>query len=669
MDRRCRVLRPKAGCTPTWAAVAGCLLLAALPGIAGAALPAAAGRDPWFRVASSHLVALTNAEPGTVAGLLRQLEALRETLGKGDLGLNRKSPVPLRLVVFRDLESFAPYNVLREDGSAAAQAYFNPAPDVDYLAMALPDDSEAAQVTYHEFLHAALAANAPRSPLWLGEGLAEYYETFHVRGATATIGDPLGDYFQWLNEWLEEDPLFGLRHLFAIDTGSPEYVQQPMQTLFYAQSWALTHMLAQEGLGSGRFRQLLDRLADGRDPAACFDVTYGAGGYDSLLTALRAYIESGGAGARSHQLAETIDRLPVRNSPADRRDVLVALGDLQRRSVGARSESAREHYEAALARAPGYAPALVGLGQLAAARGDSAKARQYYQRALASDPRDADALLWAGLEILQRSRRGDPDWCSVSKPTPPEVLRARGLLGHSLEQVPGRPAAESAYAATYNFEWGEPARACLRRLQRATAGQAAREDVLLALVALAAQAGERREAGRIVESRLAPMQLRPAMEEARRSLARADLRRAHEQMLAGRRAVGVALIQQTLAASDDAAIRREALRLLGRPGDVPTPIDPFRLYDEGNAALERDDWNTARARFEQVRDTAADPKLRAEAEAGLVDVAFYTGLEKTRRLVDMGRLADARAQLDILGHLPLRSDQRGRLEEIRKQLR
>jgi len=76
-------------------------------------------------------------------------------------------------------------------------------------------------------------------PLWLNEGLAEFYQNTEIREEDVSLGEPSGENLQWLRE----NRLLPLATLFTVDVQSPYYHQENKGSIFYAESWALTHYL------------------------------------------------------------------------------------------------------------------------------------------------------------------------------------------------------------------------------------------------------------------------------------------------------------------------------------------------------------------------------------------------------------------------------------------
>src|SRR5262249_43073834 len=94
-------------------------------------------------------------------------------------------------------------------------------------------------------------------PLWLREGLAEYYSTFaderYLLGESRTveIGHPILNY----EGVLKDRNLIPLSRLIDLDEQSLSTVQQ---TIFRAESWALVHMLHRQGDSLKAFVSLME---------------------------------------------------------------------------------------------------------------------------------------------------------------------------------------------------------------------------------------------------------------------------------------------------------------------------------------------------------------------------------------------------------------------------
>ena len=117
---------------------------------------------------------------------------------------------------------------------------------------------------YHEYYHSLTMPYFPELPIWLSEGLADFFGESQVNGTVATMGvaNPA------LIEELRQNKLIPLDVLFHVDASSPYYNEENKVSVFYAESWALTHYLM-IGDKQAHRQMLLDyasALASGSSP-------------------------------------------------------------------------------------------------------------------------------------------------------------------------------------------------------------------------------------------------------------------------------------------------------------------------------------------------------------------------------------------------------------------
>jgi hypothetical protein len=113
--------------------------------------------------------------------------------------------------------------------------------DVNYIAIVNDGRPGALRVIFHEYAHLVVSNVAMNLPAWLNEGLAEHYSTYEVSrgGREALIGRPIESHLRLLGE----KTLLPLDQLLAVTHASPLYNEGERRSVFYAQAWALTHML------------------------------------------------------------------------------------------------------------------------------------------------------------------------------------------------------------------------------------------------------------------------------------------------------------------------------------------------------------------------------------------------------------------------------------------
>jgi len=107
------------------------------------------------------------------------------------------------------------------------------------------------EVVYHEYAHAMLNHNFRDLPVWLSEGLAEYFGNSRIRDNEVDIGIPS----RYLTQILQQSRLIPIDDLLLADHDSPYYNEENRVSVFYAESWVIVHYLLQDPMA--RQQQLL----------------------------------------------------------------------------------------------------------------------------------------------------------------------------------------------------------------------------------------------------------------------------------------------------------------------------------------------------------------------------------------------------------------------------
>ena len=95
-------------------------------------------------------------------------------------------------------------------------------------------------VMYHEWAHGLFRLNYRGLPLWLDEGLAEYWGGSDIDNKEGRVG--MADAAQL--RVLHQNAFLPISTLVTIDASSPLYNRQDHAGMFYAESWAIVHYFA-----------------------------------------------------------------------------------------------------------------------------------------------------------------------------------------------------------------------------------------------------------------------------------------------------------------------------------------------------------------------------------------------------------------------------------------
>jgi len=214
----------------------------------GALFPCAgafSATDPnqgWIEVRSPHFVVSSNAGEKEARSIADQFEQIR-TLFHGAFASLRVDPAQPVLILAAKNENTMKM-LLPEDwevkGHVHPAGLYQQGEDKHYVILRL--DSEGTNpfhALYHEYTHALLHLNFTGLPLWLDEGLAEFYGNSQLGDKESRVGT-IDETHLYI---LGQNKLLPIETLLNVEQGSPYYNEANRASVFYAESWALVHYL------------------------------------------------------------------------------------------------------------------------------------------------------------------------------------------------------------------------------------------------------------------------------------------------------------------------------------------------------------------------------------------------------------------------------------------
>ncbi len=369
--------------------VIGCVI-ALLTAVANA--PA----STWIRISSPSVEILTDSSAGSARAVLNRFETLRRIFRESYL---EESAAPVRVFLFASEAEFQKY---RADPNSAG--FYQHDEDRDFIV--LYQATALRRNASHEYLHMVMTHASTKLPAWLEEGVPEFYSTLAVNAAKMRVGEIIEPHRHLLATqlWLSAEDLA---------LGNPSDGR-----IFYAESWALVHMLSLKKPWAGGMPEFAKLVSEGRDPDEAFSQAFGKSMEDAVA-ALRLYVRNMKDVTEAAPPAEEFKiSSPTKMTAVE---VTLALADLALRTE--HRSLAFDLFTRAGKENPQSPAAVAGLGELALSQGRKTDAEREFARALAMGYRDASIYfqlamlrnntLQNGNALLEQAIAVDPNFAEA----------------------------------------------------------------------------------------------------------------------------------------------------------------------------------------------------------------------------------------------------------------
>jgi len=348
-----------------------------------AAFAGNAQRPPWIEVRSANFIVVGNTSAKQARRIAGQFEQIRAVF-KNALKMKVDPGKPVIVLAMKDENSMRALipEYWETKGRVHPAGVFFPGTEKHHVILRTDTEGENPfQVIYHEYVHMLVDLNYRRLPLWLNEGLADFYGNSVLGEKEVGLGRASASALQVLNSTKR----MPLALLLTVDHGSPFYNEADKANVFYAESWALVHYLElgrrdRPGLLNAYF-QLLQKDVDSVDAA-----TQAFGDLKTLERDLDRYAgQSTFYYARLKAPADVQEEtLPVRELSTG--ETALAQGDFVLRR--GRRKEAQALLEEAVRLEPKLAAAHEAMGFLHYQSGDRVAAARELARAVELDSRN-----------------------------------------------------------------------------------------------------------------------------------------------------------------------------------------------------------------------------------------------------------------------------------------
>lgn len=462
---------------------AAAIVVCAWPLLAAGPIPFPAADEKWIRARSKHFILISS----TGETQTREVAASLETLAAALTQVNPRlatSGAPARVIIFSRHSEIQPYfDALMSRENSNVSGLWIAQKGGGSMLISFDTRLEAARRgPLHELVHHLLEnAGGPRLPLWLQEGLAEYYSHARLRYHSIIAGDPIPVHV----DALTRHQVMPLQELFAVGRDSDAYNVANEQSVFYAESWAVVQWLIRYGGDRGEiFNAFLADVAGGTPPEQAIRDRYGKSLDDirKAFTALTTIPLTTGVNPMWHRTipAPATDTTVV-SEPLDHAALLFELGRFLS-GFDTMAPEAQRHFRAAVAENPKHARALAALGR--------------FEEAVAADPQDADLLLDYAESLMATQIGPLAQTTELAESAAPRFRQARELVQRALALNADRARALGDLGITYIVEKDAAGVAPgLAALEEAHTLAPKRADVAVHLFALYRRLDDRAKAG------------------------------------------------------------------------------------------------------------------------------------------------------------------------------
>jgi tetratricopeptide (TPR) repeat protein len=346
-------------------------------------------KDKWIRLTSDHFEMYSAADQKKSAATLEYFERVRDFFLTAS-PVRPPGDFPVRIVAFKDPDEMRMFSP-----NPLAAAYFAPGPVRDTIVMKNPSDDNY-PIAVHEYMHLVMRHSGLRIPLWLNEGWADVYSTLKPVSDGVAVGDLISRYMPLLDsaQW------FTIEQLQGVTTESREYNEAARTGMFYAESWALTHMLFLSPDYKAGFPRFVSALSRNSPLTDALKMAFDKAPSQVLLD-LQGYL------ARK-KLYGTVFLVPMKKDAENPKvetpapyDIDLMQADLQ--FASSHHAAAAQSYSQLKEEDPTRPEAYAGAGYMALQAGDKTRARAEFRKAFELGTDDAQLCMQLG--VLDREAK------------------------------------------------------------------------------------------------------------------------------------------------------------------------------------------------------------------------------------------------------------------------
>ncbi len=365
---------------------------------------AASAADRWTEIRSPHFIVLTNSSEKNGRRIANQLEQMRSIFQKIFPAVTGDDDAAMTVFALKDKKSFQelePEAYLAK-GQLDLAGYFMHAQESNYILLRLDAPGEHPfAIVYHEYTHYMLRKLEDWLPVWLDEGMAEFYQNTDIDGKEVRMGQPSAANINLLRN----SRLIPLTTLLQIDHSSPYYHEDQKGNIFYAESWALTHylLIKDSQNKTHRLEDYANLMMQGEDSITAAQSAFGD--LTKLDNALEAYVHQLNFMLYRTNYVPTVNASSFQAKPVDDTDVDAIRADVL--ALSGRTEEARALLASVLLLDPKNAKAYETMGFIELRAGQSTAAQNWFGGAVELKSTSYLAYYYYGLLRIRNGNAAD----------------------------------------------------------------------------------------------------------------------------------------------------------------------------------------------------------------------------------------------------------------------
>ena len=373
--------------------------------------PAAAETAPhWLEVRSDHFIVITDTSDKQAHHIAFEFERMRSFFNTIlPRGISDASS-PIIVFALKDKKGFSalePSAYLAKNQLELAGLFLR-TPGSNYILVRLDSQQEHPFATvYHEYTHFVMR-KALWIPLWLGEGLAEFYQNTDIEDKDVRLGQPSPDDIYYLRD----HPLMPLATLLTVDHTSPYYHDEQKGSVFYAESWALVHYIEinDSAHKTNHMHEYAENLVNHQDPITAAQNAFGD--LKKLQSNLNNYVSNNVFSFFKVNKAITVDEATLHSVPISTADANAIRADVL--AYDDRQPEAKALAESVLRDEPKNVLAMEALGSLCTQNQDRACAKKWFGQAVELNTQSSFALFNYAVLAMQDNDRDHDDTVEAS---------------------------------------------------------------------------------------------------------------------------------------------------------------------------------------------------------------------------------------------------------------